>query len=720
MTAPPQRPEADILADLTQLCSQPGYIHAFAFLSMEAVIHYSGELTTEDLAAIYTPDRLIRTETTTLLGLLIKADINQDLPAPDVVQSYIDQSKHLLQELHDSMAGMAFQEIFTNPPNRSDDPFCRGAVLKESIFYGGESAYDFQYRDLAVQRYSQDAAWLSANYGFTIDDARTVTVAAADLVNERLNSVVRQLRTATPDTWTVLPGFTFTAADIVARTGLSAATVSSVLKGFSLPEAERNGEFVRLSDFNAVTAYPLIPLCSGTYALFSIYSLSQALYDAPFYWLHRDAAYRSIAMEHRGRFAEELAAACLRRVFGPSNVHTNVEIHDRRGGITAEIDVLVLFANRALVVQVKSKKLTLEARSGHDGRIKDDFAKGVQAAYDQAAICQRLLSSNEHKLVSRDSREVIALAAPLESAHILCVVSDHYPALSAQARAFLNTADGAGGPPFVLDVFTLDVMTEMLSTPLYLLSYVERRASYSHKIIAGHELIVLAYHLSKNLWLSAGVDLLALQDDVAVGLDRAMLVRRAAIDGPKSPEGILTRVQGTTVGALIRQIEADPDATLLKLGLLLLTLSEDAVLDVSRGVDIVVSRARTDGITHDVTVRLKDADSGLTVHVSSDPGARALRRLERHCRIRKYAGRARTWFGICIRPDDHEIRFGVELDYPWQGDKGAASRAAVLGPTRRKPKGVMRPQRSGSRKRDRNATCPCGSGRRYKKCCLYR
>jgi hypothetical protein len=46
--------------------------------------------------------------------------------------------------------------------------------------------------------------------------------------------------------------------------------------------------------------------------------------------------------------------------------------------------VLVLFGNRAIVLQAKAKKLTLEARKGNDNQLKDDFKKSVQESYDQA------------------------------------------------------------------------------------------------------------------------------------------------------------------------------------------------------------------------------------------------------------------------------------------------------------------------------------------------
>ena len=55
----------------------------------------------------------------------------------------------------------------------------------------------------------------------------------------------------------------------------------------------------------------------------------------------------------------------------------NIEIIRSKNEVLSEIDVLVIFGDRAIVLQAKSKKLTLEARKGNDLQLKDDFKKAV-------------------------------------------------------------------------------------------------------------------------------------------------------------------------------------------------------------------------------------------------------------------------------------------------------------------------------------------------------
>ena len=94
-------------------------------------------------------------------------------------------------------------------------------------------------------------------------------------------------------------------------------------------------------------------------------------------------------MKNRGLFTEEFVAERLRTVFGADKVFRNVNIWDTkaRKKKLGEIDTLILIADRAVIFQEKSKKLTLEARKGNDLQLQADFKAAVQDAYDQAFEC---------------------------------------------------------------------------------------------------------------------------------------------------------------------------------------------------------------------------------------------------------------------------------------------------------------------------------------------
>src|SRR5690606_23500798 len=117
------------------------------------------------------------------------------------------------------------------------------------------------------------------------------------------------------------------------------------------------------------------------------------------------------------------------------------------------IDTLVLIADHAIVVQAKSKRLTLLARKGNDLQLQADFKGAVQDACDQAIACSQNLVDGKAIFADVNGKKV-EIARPIRSVYPLCVVSDHYPALSFQARQFLEyEATEAIHAPLVCDIF---------------------------------------------------------------------------------------------------------------------------------------------------------------------------------------------------------------------------------------------------------------------------
>ena len=385
------RSEQTIFDELSKLCSSPGYVHAIAFLCFrDNMVRYSGDMQPEDMQHLFSNTRLLRTETSTLVGLLLKNDIDYGLPAAELMEQYINKTDALLQDIHQSFLP-SFYESF-DPSKLLDkdfNPLTSGAVLREPIFYGGESAYVFQYRDLSRKKYEKDDAWLRVNKGFSIQDARDVVHAIGRFLEDKAIATLHAMRGKPPEQWTLLPANTFTGQEIANYARLHLATVNQVLTAFTVPVGERNTQFTALSEFNIANAQPLMRAADDTYILFHIYSLVESLYESPYYWMGADTTYVNTAMRHRGLFAEEFATDRLARILGKDNVHPNVDVFDSRGKKFGEIDVLVLFGNRAIVVQAKSKRLTLESRKGNDGQIRDDFKKSIQDSCDQAYKCAK-------------------------------------------------------------------------------------------------------------------------------------------------------------------------------------------------------------------------------------------------------------------------------------------------------------------------------------------
>jgi hypothetical protein len=662
------RIEAELFSQLEILCVSPGYLHTIAFLCFrDNIVGYGNQMKVENLLKQYSSERLIRSEISTLIGLACKGKLDMSLPRPRITQKHINETDALLHELHQCILKPVIDafEGSLNTTEVTSNPFANGIALREAILYGGDSAYDFQYRDLSLRKYKDDNIWFVTNKGYSIQQASTIVSAISRIQNQKINTFLPKMIFMGPDKWTCLPMFTFTIDEIAAESKEDKLTVKSFVTSFATVESLNENEFTSLSDFNPLNAYPIIQVSDTEYLLFQNYTLTEALYETPFFWFLGDESYKDIALKNRGTFTESFSKESLKSVFGENSVFTNVNIYNKRTRV-GEIDVLAIFANRAIILQAKSKKLTLKARKGNDNSLKDDFKKAVQEAYDQAFLCATFLNDSQYSLTDADGNK---LNIPREYKEIypFCVVSEHYPSLSFQARQFLKyQTTNTIMPPFIMDVFFLDVICEILQSPLHFLSYVNRRVQYGYKILSNHELTILSHHLKKNLWVEGDNTMLVIQDDLGADIDLAMLARRNNVPGGKTPEGILTKYQNTFFGRLINQIDKFDSSETIDLGFLLLKLDEDTVIhDLNHGISKLLELHKIDGKDHDLTLVIEDGNTGLTIHCNNNNIAVAKRNLEKHCLIRKYTEKAKSWFGICINPADSQIKFGINFDFEW-------------------------------------------------------
>jgi hypothetical protein len=715
------RSEAEIFTEMSVLCRSPGYVHAVAYFCLrDNLIVYSGEMVTEeDVQHQYSHERLLRNEIATLIGLMMKGAMDVTPPDPRVLQSYLDRSEYLLHEMHICLQKpwlAAFQTMAGTAGSDRIDPFNTAEGLREPIFYGGESAYNFQYEELARRKYSSDEEWLKSHSGFSIAEAIVVSRAIGDLQVEKLHSLGNTLRKLPPDQRSLLPAFMFRCEELELKTGLGLDIIQKIVGAFSISDETANASFLSLSSFNEINATPIIRLTDGANLLLQHYSLLEALYESPFFWMASDRSYYAKAADHRGAFVENFLVDRLRRVFGAQHVYQNVNIYRAKDQL-GEIDVLVLYGNAAIVVQAKSKRLTVEARKGNDLQLKSDFKKAIQDAYDQSWLCSNAIQSDGHRFVLATGEEIIP-TKKISSIFPLCTVADHYPALAMQARQFLKVQTSEViFPPIVTDVFFIDVLTEMLASPLHFLNYLTLRCRFDEKLLVSQELTNLGYHLKHNLWVEDEYIMMNLGDDFTSSLDIAMTSRRMGVPGERTPKGILTRFEGTPIGVLLEQIERSATPELVGLGMILLQLSSDAAKHINSGITNLVRSAGKDGNHHDLSVPFEPSKSGFTIHVNSLPHDKARERLWAHCKLRKYATKSDKWYGLLLLPKSGQILGALAIEERWKQDTNLENALESWPRKPMTPIGSL-PRQSKLQKIGRNDRCPCRSGKKYKKCCL--
>lgn len=716
------RTEQEVFADLEALCRSPGYAHVIAyFYFRDNFIKVGEKLDPQDLACLHSFERLCRNEISVLLGLMVKGTSYLDSIDPQTLSEMMERSEKLLLELHHAMND-AFRPIFMEAlkAGPSANPFRSGIAQREPIFYSGESAYDFQFMDFALEKYRHDTDWFIANKGYSVQEAVQILQAVATFQNRHVMEALGELRSRPMHEWTLLPGFMFSVDDIQNESGLAKEIISSFLHSLCRPEGINNDAFNSIDDFNYLNAYPLIEVGQDHFLCFQSYGLAQAFYETPFFWMNNDKAYRDEASEHRGQFTEAFSKSRLESVFGPGRVHENVTIREKhKKDIAGEIDVLVLFGDRAIVLQAKAKKLTLEARKGNELALTRDFQLSVQDSYDQGLDCARFLLASSYEFFDATGK-ALSISGNIKEIYIACIVSDHYPGLNFQARAFLKYEDTPQiAPPLVTDVFFLDVLCEFLHSPLLLISYLNRRLRYMEQVISFNEFAVLGYHLRRNLWIEDN-QIFHLHDDIATDIDIAILSRRAGLPGATTPPGLLTKVAtpDLPIGRILREIEHQALPSIIDFGLLVFTFSEETIKQLNNGIKRICTLTARDGRQHDFTIAI--AGTGITIHSNDAPMEEAAKKLRNHCNIRKYACKANKWFGLLLSGgSDFRLRNGLMLKFDYEPSEVMDRQLAAM-PQAPTLLGGRIHDFSGlpKKKVGRNDPCPCGSGAKFKKCCL--
>lgn len=732
------RTEQEIFDELEVIAAQEGFWEVIAFFCWkDTFIHFSGEkLDAEAFAQAFDRTRLSRTELSTLIGLACKSGFSDKQLSLNELKERAEHVWQILDELHHSfyppLDFSALSEKFI-PQDMDYIPdfgeFMREITphgdknhfLREAIFYGGDGVFKHQYRDLAKRRYSLDEDWVEANKGFKISQAVDVITAIEQIKLEKANQSVSSAKS-----WPLpyhLPLFTFTISEVVIQSGLSEEVVEAVIAALSAKPEEGMKCFKSVDDFNHKNACPIIEIDENTFVSFQAYSLWEALYESPFFWFNEDKTYKSIASKNRGAFTEYFTAERLALVFGEENVLTNIDIFDGKDK-AGEIDVLVTFGRFAIVVQAKSKKLTIEARKGNSKQLEADFKKAIQDAYDQADLCSKLLQKEGYIFKDEFGKEV-NIKPDFKTIFPVCIVSDHFPALAAQARHFLKyQTTNVIKHPYVMDVFLMDMITEMLPSPLWILDYLNKRSDYGDSLISNHELVILSTYIKQNLYFEEDPTLVMLDDDISTDLELAMLARRDGHDGAKTPEGFLTSHRKSHIGSIIDDIEFSPDYCLQKLGSHLLSMNGNSINLLNEAISKMIAQCKIDHCHHDISLPLLEEKTGLTVHCNEDDNDTAYKRLVTHCEKRKYTCKAESWVGCCFSPTKGKFRFASYHESKWSQSDEMDKLVVDLKQT--SPEHHLKNVRELSfgkkpqikfRKTGRNEPCPCGSGKKYKRCC---
>lgn len=407
----------------------------------------------------------------------------------------------------------------------------------------------------------------------------------------------------------------------------------------------------------------------------------------------------------KGEYLESKSLKLFEEIMPDCRVYENLKY-----GIDDEVDGIIIYDNNLFIIESKSNKFTLEAQQGNVDRIKRNTKDIVEKAYQQAIRAKQYILSN--KLADfRDKNKRIVLTIDNTNINNIYLINTTLEPLN-HLSSDLSSLKEFGfiqNDEWIWSVYLNDlrIISEIIDSPSEFLLYLDRRIKYNDfpQIKMAEELDIFGYFLKEGLYF----------EDINFPSENFML----SIDSSYSKnidlyyywkEGTLKKEQvkpafydecKDNIKFLVKEIENIKTSGFTELTKFLLGLNCDTQSFIKKQISLIRKSQRTDFHTYIeeenigvmfIAKRLYDYD-----------------KLKKQCQLYAYERNINNWFLVII--DDNSIGF--------EGFSYSNSHSEYLAEEVKRLQQLRLEQHSQINKKiGRNETCPCGTGKKYKKCCL--
>ncbi|MCZ4073530.1 hypothetical protein [Agrobacterium sp. LMR679] len=523
----------------------------------------------------WSTDKLNTNELLLMLGLLVQSFGDVTYANIKAASKFALRADRLLRELHDRINADAASAFDPESQKFLESPVSLGMFAREAIYYGASSFYIHQFAKFARHRYKADGIWLLQNAGLSVRPMIEIGTFIVEQITAQMDSIGRAR----------MAGETLNNGDLTNSLLISKAVlrkkfggkVNSFIAKFATPVSGSNSGFDTPFSINDVSIAPLIDFGDFLYVP-SQYRLMECIYESPFYWMVADKAYGDEAAINRGLFLETTAAHVMRRIFGEENVFLNARFPGAKGNKGEEVDVLVRYGEFILVLQAKSKRITLKARAGDPEALRRDFNGAIKDPFEQALSSCDLIKAGAQCI---DAVGKIINLPKFPRLFPVVLLSDMFPAVTNLSRSMLDRK-GGDPAPVIWDIGVFDCVSRMLPSPIEMLFYLKARGDVFDRIMSDSEYNFLGYHIRAKLALMPEADFMVLDRDFATVVDDYMISADVGAE-PERPKGVLELIKIPLIAELLSELRnAPPEIAAVVIELY--EFSESALEEVGRNI----------------------------------------------------------------------------------------------------------------------------------------
>ena len=324
--------QKEIYSRLNEITSYFNFYYIIAIISFK---DFCGTL--KELAYKNPHNHLNKNELALLVGFWLKNANKSKALKYDDIEKILTEVYDLMEKLHLSfLKKKSTQEL--DVENSLFGDLKSGKNFQESMFYGSDQAYDFQYSKWFESKYKYDSKWLEDSKCIDIKIMPEFYRNFKKNRNAKLNRFVNEKDGYTSND--LVDAFCSSEEDLTMG---DARNINLLKPLITSPLIEQNKGFNEIGDFNVFTEKPIIQIGIDKYFIPLSSNVPEALYESPYYWMYEDQEYKSQAMFNRGEVAEEITFDLVKSVFGEEQTVKNLIIKKNRGSMVTDVDVLGLF-----------------------------------------------------------------------------------------------------------------------------------------------------------------------------------------------------------------------------------------------------------------------------------------------------------------------------------------------------------------------------------------
>jgi len=409
----------------------------------------------------------------------------------------------------------------------------------------------------------------------------------------------------------------------------------------------------------------------------------------------------------KGDYLEDISLELFQSILPNAQVYKGLKYN-----IDDEVDGIIIYDNNIFIIEAKSNNLTIGAKKGNTDKIKRNTKDIVEKAYQQAIRAKSYIESNDFSDFRDKNKKVILAIDKSKINNIYMINTTLEPLMHITAN--LNSLKRFGfvqGKDWIWSVYINDlrIISEIIDSPAEFLLYLERRIKFNDypQIRTLEEIDIFGHFLHNGIYYD-DIDFpeqhyMMVTDGFSQPIDEYYLSIDGSLEKEIPKPSFLNKCKTKKI---VKKIETTNKENSTILSKFLMSYDEQHQLEIDKQVSNILNKQRKN-----FSMSLNSENKGFTfIHDSYENK----KDMEFYCKVMSYEHKINNWFLIFVdglTPDNLKLDFKY-FYFDNKYDEVLEKEVCELRGRRLLQTATI------VKKVGRNEPCPCGSGKKYKKCCI--